>query len=137
MEKVRAALSIAPIGAEVAARHGEGRLIRIPPGAEREYLAPEGNELTTVNNRAVVSIEGVRHSEFSHDRSLSVRGLFGADGVARVEHRHVRLGPHHGEVFERHLGRPVLTDRHADVRPHELDVRMADRCHPNEIVRAR
>lgn len=33
----------------------------------------------------VISIEGVRHSQFSHDRSLSVRGLFGPDGVARIE----------------------------------------------------
>jgi hypothetical protein len=40
MEKVRAALSIAPIGAEVAAKHGDGGFIRIPPGTEREYLAP-------------------------------------------------------------------------------------------------
>src|SRR5687767_57436 len=40
MEKVRAALSIAPIGAEVAARHGDGGFIRIPPGTERDYLAP-------------------------------------------------------------------------------------------------
>ena len=40
VEKVRAALSIAPICAEVAARHGKGALIGIPPGAERDYLAP-------------------------------------------------------------------------------------------------
>ena len=40
VEKVRAALSISPICAEVAARHGEGALIGIPPGTERDYLAP-------------------------------------------------------------------------------------------------
>ena len=39
-EKVRAALSISPICAEVAARHGKGALIGIPAGTEREYLAP-------------------------------------------------------------------------------------------------
>jgi hypothetical protein len=40
VEKVRAALSISPICAEVAARHGKGALIGIPAGTEREYLAP-------------------------------------------------------------------------------------------------
>ena len=39
-EKVRAALSISPICAEVAARHGKGALIGISPGTERDYLAP-------------------------------------------------------------------------------------------------
>ena len=39
-EKVRAALSISAICAEVAARHGKGALIGIPAGTEREYLAP-------------------------------------------------------------------------------------------------
>ena len=40
VEKVRAALSISPVCAEVAARHGEGALTEIPPGMERDYLAP-------------------------------------------------------------------------------------------------
>jgi len=40
VEKVRAALSISPICAEVAARHGKGALIEISPGTERDYLAP-------------------------------------------------------------------------------------------------
>ncbi|MDP9278126.1 MAG: hypothetical protein M3P00_01765 [Gemmatimonadota bacterium] len=40
VEKVRAALSISPICAEVAARHGERALTEIPPGTERDYLAP-------------------------------------------------------------------------------------------------
>jgi protein ImuB len=40
VEKVRAALSSSPICAEVAARYGEGALTAIPPGAERDYLAP-------------------------------------------------------------------------------------------------
>ena len=40
VEKVRAVLSISPICAEVAARHGKGALVGIPPGTEREYLAP-------------------------------------------------------------------------------------------------
>jgi hypothetical protein len=42
VKKVRAATSIIPICAEVAARHGHGRdgLVAIAPGSEREYLAP-------------------------------------------------------------------------------------------------
>jgi protein ImuB len=40
VEKVRAALSISPICAEVAARHGKRALTEIPPGTERDYLAP-------------------------------------------------------------------------------------------------
>jgi hypothetical protein len=42
VKKVRAATSITPICAEVAARHGHGKngLITIAPSSEREYLAP-------------------------------------------------------------------------------------------------
>lgn len=40
VEKVRAALSISPICAEVAARHGKGAHVAITPGTERDYLAP-------------------------------------------------------------------------------------------------
>jgi protein ImuB len=40
IEKVRAALSIAPICAEVAVRYGKGALVSIPLGSERDYIAP-------------------------------------------------------------------------------------------------
>ncbi|MEP6550527.1 MAG: hypothetical protein ABJB95_05055 [Gemmatimonadales bacterium] len=40
VEKVRAAISIVPICAEVAALYGKGSLITISPGSERDYLAP-------------------------------------------------------------------------------------------------
>jgi hypothetical protein len=39
VEKVRAAMSLAPVCAEVAARYGKGALVAIPPGTERDYLA--------------------------------------------------------------------------------------------------
>jgi protein ImuB len=39
VEKVRAAVSLAPICAEVAALHGRGALVVVPPGTERDYLA--------------------------------------------------------------------------------------------------
>ena len=40
VEKVSAAVSLAPICAEVAARRGNASLVAIAPGSEREYLAP-------------------------------------------------------------------------------------------------
>jgi hypothetical protein len=40
IDKVRAGLSITPVAAEVAARYGTGALVVIPPGTERDYLAP-------------------------------------------------------------------------------------------------
>ncbi|HEY8852822.1 MAG TPA: hypothetical protein VIM36_11615 [Gemmatimonadaceae bacterium] len=39
VEKVRAAISLTPVCAEVAARYGKGALITIPVGSERDYLA--------------------------------------------------------------------------------------------------
>jgi protein ImuB len=39
VEKMRAAISLAPVCAEVAARYGKGALIAVPPGSERDYLA--------------------------------------------------------------------------------------------------
>src|SRR3979411_3018881 len=39
VEKVRAAISLVPVCAEVAARYGKGALIAIPPGSERDSLA--------------------------------------------------------------------------------------------------
>jgi hypothetical protein len=39
VEKVRAAISIVPISAEVAALHGNGAFVNISPGTERDYLA--------------------------------------------------------------------------------------------------
>ena len=39
VQKVRAAISIVPVCAEVAALHGKGGLINISSGTERDYLA--------------------------------------------------------------------------------------------------
>ena len=57
----------------------------------------------------------------------------GADRVARIEHRDVRLRAHHRQIFERHLRRSVLANRHAGVRPGHLDVQVADRRHADEV----
>ena len=40
VEKIRAAISLVPIAAEVAVLHGRGGLITIPIGSEREFLSP-------------------------------------------------------------------------------------------------
>ncbi|MGI8402893.1 MAG: hypothetical protein ACR2NS_15010 [Gemmatimonadaceae bacterium] len=40
VEKVRGAISLAPVCAEVATRYGKGALVVIPPGSERDYIAP-------------------------------------------------------------------------------------------------
>jgi hypothetical protein len=40
VEKVRGAIALAPVCAEVAAQHGKGALVVIPPGSERDFLAP-------------------------------------------------------------------------------------------------
>jgi protein ImuB len=40
VEQVRAAISVVPVCAEIAARYGKGTLLPIPLGAERDYLAP-------------------------------------------------------------------------------------------------
>src|SRR5215208_1303171 len=39
VEKVRTAISVVPVCAEVAALYGKGMLVVIPPGTERDYLA--------------------------------------------------------------------------------------------------
>ena len=57
--------------------------------------------------------------------------------VARVEHGRAVHRAEGGEVLERHLRWPVLADRDARVRAAELDVRAADRGHPDEVVGAR
>ncbi|MEO8909631.1 MAG: hypothetical protein ABI408_05325 [Gemmatimonadaceae bacterium] len=38
--KVRGAISLTPVSAEVGARYGKGALVVMPPGSERDYLAP-------------------------------------------------------------------------------------------------
>ena len=50
------------------------------------------------------------------DSAISADELLGADAVARIEHRDVRLGAAHREILERHLRRAVFADRHARVR---------------------
>ena len=66
-------------------------------------------------------------------RRDELRGLV---PVARVEDGAAADGAHHGEILERHLRRPVLTDGDARVGSGERDRRPADRGHANEVVGA-
>jgi hypothetical protein len=83
MEKVRAALSIAPISAEVAARHGEGGLIRIAPGTEREYLAPHPVGVLEPSLSLATLLDGIGIETCGDLAGLdheSVEVRFGAEG---------------------------------------------------------
>ena len=57
----------------------------------------------------------------------------GAHRIARIQHGAAGDGAHHRQVFERHLGRAVLADRHAGMRSGERDVHPTDSRHPNEV----
>ena len=93
--------------------------------------------------RLVVAVDdrGLRPARADVNRAGMIGGQrdepLGADRVARVEHRDVRLRPAHREILERHLRRTVLADRHARVRAGHLDPDLADRRHADEVGRAR
>ena len=77
----------------------------------------------------------------AHVRRSAVIGhaldqAIGADGVAGIEHRDVRLRAHHREILERHLRRAILANRDAGVTAGHLDVAVADRGHPDEVAGA-
>jgi tetratricopeptide (TPR) repeat protein len=59
-----------------------------------------------------------------------------AGAVARVQHGRPVHGPHHRQVFQRHLRRPVGADLDPRVRPGQAQVHAGDRTHPDEIVGA-
>jgi len=41
---------------------------------------------------------------------------------------------HHGDVFKTHLRWTVFFDVHADVGAYQLNVRLVDGCHADEVV---
>ncbi|HEY6089654.1 MAG TPA: hypothetical protein VD771_07665 [Gemmatimonadaceae bacterium] len=84
VEKVRAALSISPISAEVAARHGKGALIKIPPGTERDYLAsfPIGVLEASLSLSSLLDGIGVEScGDLARLDLESVEVRFGAEGA--------------------------------------------------------
>ena len=114
-------------------RDDRERVVRARPqrlrAADRERLV------------GAVDHRGLRPGGADVGRSRPVRHErdepLGADRVARVQHRAVGHRPHHREIFQRHLRRAVLADRHAGVRPGHLDADLADARHADEVGRAR
>jgi protein ImuB len=84
VEKVRAAISVTPICAEVAARYGRGALVTIPLGGEREYLStypigvlePSPYLATLLDGIGIESCADLARLELE---SIEVR--FGAEGA--------------------------------------------------------
>jgi len=85
--KVRAAISLAPICAEVAARYGrggDGALIAIEPGTEREYLAPFPIGVLEPSPYLSTLLDGVgveKCGDLARLELESVEVRFGAEGA--------------------------------------------------------
>ncbi|HMF88312.1 MAG TPA: hypothetical protein VK575_09545 [Gemmatimonadaceae bacterium] len=84
VEKVRAALSISPICAEVAARHGKGAQVVITPGTERDYIAPFPVDVLEPSLSLSSLLEGIGVESCGDLARLdleSVEVRFGAEGA--------------------------------------------------------
>jgi protein ImuB len=84
VEKVRVAISLAPICAEVAARYGKGALIVIPAGSERDYLAGHSVEVLEPSLALSSLLDGIGVESCGDLAKLdleSVEVRFGAEGA--------------------------------------------------------
>jgi len=84
VEKVRAALSIVPVSAQVAARHEEGALIVIPPGTERDHIAPHPVDVLEPSRALASLLDGIGVETCGDLARLdleSVEVRFGAEGA--------------------------------------------------------
>jgi protein ImuB len=84
VEKVRVAVSLTPVCAEVAARYGKGELIAIPAGSERDYLArhPVGVLEPSLALSSLLDGVGVeRCGDLAKLDLESVEVRFGAEGA--------------------------------------------------------
>src|SRR6478672_652271 len=84
VEKVRAAISLVPIAAEVAALHGKGGLIRIPVGTEREFLAPFPIGVLEASPFLASLLDGIgveRCADLAKLDLESIEVRFGAEGA--------------------------------------------------------
>ena len=87
VENVRAAISLAPVCAEVAARYGGGKggaLITIAPGTEREYLAPYPIGVLEASPYLSTLLDGIgieRCADLARLELESVEVRFGAEGA--------------------------------------------------------
>lgn len=87
IRKVRAAMSLAPVCAEVAARYAPanaGTLIAIPPGTERDYLAPYPIGVIESSPYLSTLLDGIgieRCADMARLELESVEVRFGAEGA--------------------------------------------------------
>src|SRR6185503_9504255 len=87
IRQVRAAMSLAPICAEVAARYAPGSagtLIAIPPGTERDYLAPYPIGVIESSPYLSTLLDGIgieRCADMARLELESVEVRFGAEGA--------------------------------------------------------
>jgi protein ImuB len=84
VEKVRASISLTPVSAEVAARHGNGGLVTISPGTEREYLAPYPVSVLEPSLALSTMLDGIGVESCGDLAGLdleSVEVRFGAEGA--------------------------------------------------------
>lgn len=84
VEKIRAAISLVPIAAAVAALHGRGRLISVPVGGEREFLARFPIGVLDPSPSLSVLLDGIgveRCADLARLDLESIEVRFGAEGA--------------------------------------------------------
>jgi len=84
VERARAALSLVPISAEVAARHEAGALIVIQPGTERDHIAPHPVDVLGPSKALATLLDGIGIETCGDLAGLdleSVEVRFGAEGA--------------------------------------------------------
>jgi protein ImuB len=84
IRKVRAALSVVPISAQIAARYGDGALIQIRPGTERDHIAPHPVGVLEPSQALANLLDGIGVETCGDLARLdleSVEVRFGAEGA--------------------------------------------------------
>lgn len=82
---VRAGIAGVPVAAEAAARAGEGRIVAVEAGREREFLSPLPLSVLSPDPRLLALLEGVGIRMCGELAALEGEGVevrFGAEGVA-------------------------------------------------------
>ena len=84
VERIRAAISLVPIAAAVAALHGKGGLIAIPVGSERDFLAPFPVGVLDPSPSLAVMLDGIGVESCADLARLDLESIevrFGAEGA--------------------------------------------------------